>query len=360
MGPVGGIGNAPNHKSLALVLRFNNFRYYVGGDIATAQEGFIQTDLNDNDNAAGRVPVMKASHHGAETATSRGFINRLRPDTVIISCGTVNKYRHPAQQTVNILDGYPAAAVPHAAAPPAPPYRPIDYYLTGYQVVGPPPQSLGGDASLTAGDPTAAPVVPGHIVVRVSQPQSNTDVRGRLFIGVREATRVAGAAAGAPAGAAAMAGEAAGEAAILDPAAPPPVGVVAAAARAAATSLGAAPAVANQAAIAANAAIIGGINVPGPMATAVTGAVLGVGGSPVISAAAGAAAGAAIEDGAGLSIEDAVRAALVATGTPVAAADAAADAAAAAALAAHGVAGLFDLTYYNMGAAINIQNLTIV
>ncbi len=365
-GPIGGMGNDPrNEKSLALVLRFNNFRYYVGGDIETAQENHVQTFLNHGNNTAGRVLVMKASHHGANTATSRAFVSRVRPDTAIISCGTRNQYIHPAQETVNVLDGYVSGAVAHAAAPPAPPYRPIDYYLTGYQVTAP-AQSLGGDASHTAGDPTAWPVVRGDVIIQVSQLQSNSNVRGRLFIGVNVATNAAAVGAGAPGAAAAAAGTAAAEAAISDLAVvggvvPPAVGVVASAARAAANSLGAAGAVAIAAATAANLAINAAVAGAGPMATAVTAAVAAAGGNVFISAAAGAAAGAAFGGGDGPSIHAAVNAALVAAGVGgMGGVAAAAAAAAAALLAAPAAPGLFDLTYHDMNAMMNPQNLTIV
>jgi hypothetical protein len=89
VGPIGGLGIDPrNEKSLAVEVTFGNFRYYVGGDIETAQENSIQLLLNNTGDAAGRVLAMKTSHHGANTATARGFVDQLRPSAAFISCGT--------------------------------------------------------------------------------------------------------------------------------------------------------------------------------------------------------------------------------------------------------------------------------
>jgi beta-lactamase superfamily II metal-dependent hydrolase len=198
-----------NEKSLAFEIQFNNFKYYLGGDIETPQEDYIQDYLNQYDSVAGRVLAFKPSHHGANTATSRDFVTQIKPMAAFVSCGTDNQYGHPAIQTVNILDGYPAVptweeANPpaerdgiHTTPPPPPPNRPVAYYLTGYQTPGPPPVTRGGDASLTAGDPNANPVRRGHIVLRITEAQSQGDVAGQLGIGVGTAAQQAALALGA-------------------------------------------------------------------------------------------------------------------------------------------------------------------
>ena len=219
-GPHGSVlGNDPcNEQSLAFLVTFGNFKYYLGGDIESAQEDQVQLYLNTTNDAAGRVVAFKASHHGASTATSRTFVNRLRPQAVFISCGTGNQFCHPAQETINILDGYPAnpmgtnPVTAHAAPPPVPPLRPIDNYLTGYQVVGPPPKGYLGLRTAVAGDPCASPPCPGDLVLRVSATQSTTDQRGRLYRGVLAAATGAASAAGVATAVAGPAASAAAEA----------------------------------------------------------------------------------------------------------------------------------------------------
>jgi hypothetical protein len=191
-----------NAKSLGFVLEFNNFRYYVAGDLERAQEDGADTIranpsvfypgvrqlLNPAGTAAGRVLAMKTSHHGAATASSRQFLTALRPSGAFISNGRRNKHRHPFSQTINSLDGYSempptvAAGRRYGAAPPPPPLPPIQNYLTGYQN----PTlaallTLGGVASRTAGPPA------GDVRLNVSEVQSQRDRRGQVYRGVAAA-----------------------------------------------------------------------------------------------------------------------------------------------------------------------------
>ncbi|MFI1197040.1 ComEC/Rec2 family competence protein [Micromonospora sp. NPDC020750] len=176
---------AKNEKSLAFEVRFGNFRYYIGGDIESMQEQNVSAYLNPADSVAQRVHIVKASHHGANTATSRAFVDRMRPEAVMISCGTRNQFSHPADRTVGILEGY-AGATPAPPAP-APPGRAVPSYLTGYQVPGTllvPPQSRGGPTSHTAGRPV--PPVRGNLRVDVSQAQADRDARGLWAVTLAE------------------------------------------------------------------------------------------------------------------------------------------------------------------------------
>ncbi|MEE8059520.1 MAG: MBL fold metallo-hydrolase [Pseudomonadales bacterium] len=86
-----------NAKSLAFLVEFNNFRYYIGGDIETTQEDGSNNDgimhyLNQTDDDAGRVHAMKCSHHGSQHSSSQNFIIRLRPKAAFMSCGIGNNY----------------------------------------------------------------------------------------------------------------------------------------------------------------------------------------------------------------------------------------------------------------------------
>jgi hypothetical protein len=302
VGPIGGLGVDPkNEKSLAVELTFGNFRYYVGGDIETAQENSIRLLLNNADDAAGRVLAMKASHHGANTATSRGFVDRLRPSAAFISCGTGNQYAHPAQQTINVLDGYPPFPGPHAPIPPQPPNRPIDHYLTGYQAAGPPPLTFGGDESMTAGDPNAGPPIRGHIRVTVNAAQAAAPVEGQLYVAVQTAVEAALTAPGVVGAMAVLVAvpiaDAAAEEALSFGPGPAAHQVI--------TQAGG-PAAAGMAAdLAAN-----GVIPPGApatmMAQVVTAAALGAGATAADAAGAGAAAGTYYGRGTAVAVQQAV------------------------------------------------------
>jgi hypothetical protein len=163
-GPYGGTGADPrNEKSLALLVTFRNFRYYVAGDLETTQELQLSPYLNATDTIANRVHAMKTSHHGANTASDQTFIDRLRPEAAFISCGTENRYNHPHQDTVDALD-----------------HNNITYYLTGPSTRT--PTVLGANA-LIAGD--VANNLRGHIVLNVSNAQAaravNSPHAGGIF-----------------------------------------------------------------------------------------------------------------------------------------------------------------------------------
>jgi competence protein ComEC len=47
--------------------------------------------------------VLKLSHHGSKYASSDDFIKRVKPEFVIISCGSWNRYGHPSQAVLDRL-----------------------------------------------------------------------------------------------------------------------------------------------------------------------------------------------------------------------------------------------------------------
>jgi competence protein ComEC len=53
--------------------------------------------------------ILKAGHHGSITSTSEEFLKLVRPQTVLISVGNHNKFRHPSPFTIwrmkaNLID----------------------------------------------------------------------------------------------------------------------------------------------------------------------------------------------------------------------------------------------------------------
>lgn len=207
-----------NPKSLGFLVTFGNFRYLIAGDLEQSQEigfnyGFgavpgLMHFLAPTNAIRERIHAMKCSHHGSNSSTAQAFINRLRPDAAIISCGTRNKFFNPGDQTINILDGYepyppnartyvtPANAgrnrtpqrVEHPAAPPPAPRQPITHYLTGYQYTGTEDgalESWAGAEGFPAGDPDHQ--IRGRIRLDVSVDQSQARAEGQLYVGVHAA-----------------------------------------------------------------------------------------------------------------------------------------------------------------------------
>ena len=51
-----------------------------------------------------RFRVLTAAHHGSATSTGDAWLDALRPDIVVISCGRANRYGHPAPAVVARLE----------------------------------------------------------------------------------------------------------------------------------------------------------------------------------------------------------------------------------------------------------------
>jgi beta-lactamase superfamily II metal-dependent hydrolase len=95
-----------NARSLALLLRFNGFVYYFGGDAPG-------TPQNDLEGAIGKylmgtlgldhVCGFKASHHGSHHSTSPDFVDAIRPTAAFVSCGDHLKHQHPRQEALDSI-----------------------------------------------------------------------------------------------------------------------------------------------------------------------------------------------------------------------------------------------------------------
>ncbi len=80
-----------NDQSLVLKLQYGKTSFLLTGDaerkserwMAGRYDGFLESD------------VLKVGHHGSRSSTSPEFLTRVRPLYAVISCGFLNKFRHP-------------------------------------------------------------------------------------------------------------------------------------------------------------------------------------------------------------------------------------------------------------------------
>ena len=73
-----------------------------GGVEGDAEDEFVDFYKNYQDVGVD-VDILKVSHHGSETSTTQAFLDLVKPEYAVISCGLTNSYNHPRQSTLNRL-----------------------------------------------------------------------------------------------------------------------------------------------------------------------------------------------------------------------------------------------------------------
>jgi competence protein ComEC len=96
-------GNEANANSIVARLDYGSFSMLLTGDAEDQTEHRLMTKELDL-----QSKVIKISHHGSKYASTADFLNRVKPEVAIVSCGAWNRYGHPNQ---GVLDRLKAANV---------------------------------------------------------------------------------------------------------------------------------------------------------------------------------------------------------------------------------------------------------
>ena len=91
-------GNEANANSIVARLDYGSFSMLLAGDAEDQTEHRLLTKDLDL-----RARVLKISHHGSKYASSADFLNRVKPEIAIVSCGAWNRYGHPSQAVLDRL-----------------------------------------------------------------------------------------------------------------------------------------------------------------------------------------------------------------------------------------------------------------
>lgn len=87
-----------NNRSLFIMAEIKNQRFLFTGDAETKAEKLLLEENLDID-----CDVLKVSHHGSNTSSSKNFLKTTTPDYAVISVGEGNMYGHPSNQTLQSL-----------------------------------------------------------------------------------------------------------------------------------------------------------------------------------------------------------------------------------------------------------------
>lgn len=93
--------DSSNDLSIVSRLAFNNFSFLFLGDISYKVEKKILENGVDV-----MADVIKVAHHGSKDSTSKDFIAAISPKVAVISCGKDNKYGHPHQGPLSVLENF--------------------------------------------------------------------------------------------------------------------------------------------------------------------------------------------------------------------------------------------------------------
>ena len=86
------MGNNLNNGSLVFKLIYKNSSILFSGDIEKYAEEDITTTYGD----MLKSDLLKSPHHGSYTSSTIPFLNKIKPEYAVISCGKFNRFNHPS------------------------------------------------------------------------------------------------------------------------------------------------------------------------------------------------------------------------------------------------------------------------
>jgi len=89
-----------NNYSAVIKLTYYNNKFLFMGDAEALVEKQITADVSAN--------VLKVSHHGSNTSSSKDFLEKVSPHIAVISVGKNNDYNHPHKTILDRLKGVKA------------------------------------------------------------------------------------------------------------------------------------------------------------------------------------------------------------------------------------------------------------
>jgi len=90
------VSNTNNTSIVARLVYGENSFLFTGDAYQSVEKKLTNVDSD----------VLKVEHHGSKYSSSQEFIESVSPEIAVISVGQDNKYGHPAQETLAVLEKY--------------------------------------------------------------------------------------------------------------------------------------------------------------------------------------------------------------------------------------------------------------
>lgn len=94
--------NPLNNNSIVAKFNYKNFSMLFTGDIEEVAEKSILQEYENNNIL--ETTILKVAHHGSNTSTIEGFVEKVKPKIAVIGVGEENKFGHPKQEVVERLE----------------------------------------------------------------------------------------------------------------------------------------------------------------------------------------------------------------------------------------------------------------
>jgi competence protein ComEC len=90
-----------NDASIILRLVYGEKEVLLTGDASKKIERYLVSVYGDRLES----DILKLGHHGSKTSTDKTFVERVNPETVVVSAGLNNRFGHPHQEVLDIVAG---------------------------------------------------------------------------------------------------------------------------------------------------------------------------------------------------------------------------------------------------------------
>ena len=94
----------PNSYSTVLSLSFGELDMLLTGDLDDRGEEELISLFEQNPSILKEYEILKVAHHGSKNSTFKPFLQLIKPDISLISCGKDNRYGHPHMELLERLD----------------------------------------------------------------------------------------------------------------------------------------------------------------------------------------------------------------------------------------------------------------
>lgn len=96
LSPLRDYGDDLNDWSVCIRLVFGQTSFYMAAD-KDAENDILDAGLTL------KSDVLKVAHHGSDTSSGASFLDAVAPEFAVISCGRLNVYGHPHEETMQAL-----------------------------------------------------------------------------------------------------------------------------------------------------------------------------------------------------------------------------------------------------------------